>query len=137
VTDAHEPIEPAEPAVLTESQMVRQLRGKIAAREMQIAALGSVRRELAMRRAGVDLRSKIGKLFARTYQGEMTEAAIRAEATDIGLPSHRPQVLEEALEPVKDTPAPSTSSISTAFDRPWAAFGQRDAHGRLLPPEQS
>lgn len=39
----------------------------------------SAQRDLALYRAGVDVDSPMGKMFARSYEGEITEDAIKAE----------------------------------------------------------
>jgi hypothetical protein len=43
------------------------------------AELASAKRELAMLKAGVDLESPIGKLFAKAYDGDTAADAIKAE----------------------------------------------------------
>lgn len=43
------------------------------------------RRELAFVKAGVDTDSKLGKLLLKTYEGDLTTDAIKAEAAELGL----------------------------------------------------
>ena len=59
------------------------------------------RRELAFLKAGVDTDSKLGKLLLKTYDGELTLEAIRAEAQDLGIGgsgSTVTEVVEEEFE---------------------------------------
>ena len=44
----------------------------------------SLKRELAMAKAGIDTDTKLGKMFARSYDGELDIEAIRAEAREVG-----------------------------------------------------
>lgn len=45
----------------------------------------AAKRELAFLKAGVDTDSKLGKLMLKSYDGDLTVDAIKAEATDLGL----------------------------------------------------
>lgn len=71
-----------------EKPFVRMKREDIQALEQSAAAAKEVpqlQKELAMARAGVDTESKLGKMFFKTYEGDLTKEAIIAEATEIGL----------------------------------------------------
>lgn len=50
-----------------------------------LAEAEQARRELAFVKAGVDTDTKLGKLLLRTYDGELTVDAIKAEAAELGL----------------------------------------------------
>lgn len=50
----------------------------------QTEANTSLQRENAMLRAGIDLDSPLGAMFARAYEGELTKEAIVAAATEVG-----------------------------------------------------
>jgi hypothetical protein len=50
------------------------------------AELAATRRELAMLKAGVDLGSKLGRMFAKHYDGEVDAEAIRDEWSTIAPP---------------------------------------------------
>jgi hypothetical protein len=49
------------------------------------AEMEQMRRELAFAKAGIDTESKLGKMLFKTYDGELTNDAIKAEASEIGL----------------------------------------------------
>lgn len=61
--------------------------GKRASREAEIAKqeAAQAKRELALIKAGIDLESGTGKLFAKAYDGEATPEAIKAAAQEFGL----------------------------------------------------
>lgn len=44
----------------------------------------AAKRELAFVKAGVDTDTKIGKLLLKTYEGDLTSEAIKAEALELG-----------------------------------------------------
>ena len=71
-----------------EKPYVRMKREDIQAMEQAAQAAKQVpelQKELAMARAGIDTESKLGKMFFKTYEGELTKEAIAAEAQEIGL----------------------------------------------------
>lgn len=45
----------------------------------------ALKRELAFAKAGIDTDTKAGKMLLRSYEGELTADAIKAEAEEIGL----------------------------------------------------
>jgi hypothetical protein len=61
--------------------------GKRASREAEVAKQEAqqAKRELALIKAGIDLESGTGKLFAKAYDGEATPEAIKAAAQEFGL----------------------------------------------------
>lgn len=58
-----------------EAEQAKALQKELEAKERQIAFL----------QAGVDTNSKLGQMLMKTYEGEMSTDAIRAEAIEIGL----------------------------------------------------
>lgn len=61
-----------------------------------MAEAEQARRELAFVKAGVDTDSKLGKLLLRTYDGDLTVDAIKAEAAELGLFKSAP--VEDAVD---------------------------------------
>lgn len=60
------------------------------------AEADSARRELALLKAGIDLDSPQGKLFAKAYDGDFTVDAVKAAATEYGvIDAPKPQVPAE------------------------------------------
>jgi hypothetical protein len=69
-----------------DSQAIRNMRKRIKELEKNDTDAVSLKRENAMLRAGIDIDSKLGKMFLRTYEGDLSDIdAIKTEATEIGL----------------------------------------------------
>ena len=58
--------------------------------QASIAALG---RENALLRSGIDLESPLGQLFVKSYDGEWTAEALKAESARYGVPQKYPQTV--------------------------------------------
>jgi hypothetical protein len=56
----------------------------------------ALKRELAFAKAGIDTDSKAGKMLLKSYEGELTPEAIKAEAEEIGL--FKPQTAVASTE---------------------------------------
>ena len=109
-------------------QFVRKLEqeakaGKAAKREADEAKLeaSNAKRELAFMKAGIDLESPTGKLFAKAYDGETTLEAVRAAAGEYGLiPTSQTDEVKndlDALNRVAQASAGSTGAVApTALD---------------------
>lgn len=70
-----------------EAEQAKTLQKELEAKERQIAFL----------QAGVDTSTKLGQMLMKTYDGEMTPEAIKAEAADIGLVESSEQVVVEEV----------------------------------------
>lgn len=64
---------------------IRQLREKAKKADQMAAEMTTLKRDLAMARAGVNLDSPTGKLFYKAYDGEPTVEAVTAAASEYGL----------------------------------------------------
>lgn len=70
-----------------ENPNLRHIREKAERTEKAEAAEASLRREVAFLRAGIDTDSKLGALFQRSYEGDVTDVdALVAEAKELGVP---------------------------------------------------
>lgn len=67
-----------------ESAPIRELREQNKALQAELAEAAEAKRQLAFVRAGVDLDSKVGKLFYKAYDGELDAEALKAEASELG-----------------------------------------------------
>lgn len=92
------------------SEGFRQLReahkrSKAEAKEAREAAASAeaVKRENAMLRAGVDLDSPVGKLFAKGYDGELDPDAVKSAWSEIGV-TPTPSESQETVTEVDDGP---------------------------------
>ena len=109
-------------------QFVRKLEqeakaGKAAKREAEEAQreAANAKRELAFIKAGIDIESPTGKLFAKAYDGETTIDAVKAAASEYGLiPTSQTDDVKndlDALNRVSQASAGSTGVIApTALD---------------------
>jgi len=65
---------------------IRILRERAKSFDRAHAALEAAQRENATLRSGLDLESPIGQLFVKSYDGEWTAEALKAEAARYGVP---------------------------------------------------
>lgn len=123
--------------------------GKRASREAEIAKqeAAQAKRELALMKAGIDLESGTGKLFAKAYDGEATPEAIKAAAQEFGLvpTSQTTEVQNDlsAIDRISQASAGATGSVApTAIDEIRNAKSQEDiikvlqANGITISNEQ-
>jgi hypothetical protein len=67
------------------SAAMKQMRKRIRDLEKENKESAAARRELAFVKAGVDTESKVGKLFLRTFDGDLSDIdGIKVEAEDLG-----------------------------------------------------
>jgi hypothetical protein len=74
-----------EPSQNRDRKWIRDLEKRAKDAERVRAEADEARRELAFLKAGIDLDSPQGKLFAKAYDGEFTVDAVRASATEYGV----------------------------------------------------
>lgn len=74
-----------QPQQQQEPQWRKNLERKAKEAETAKAEAQAAKRELALLKAGIDLESPTGKLFAKAYDGEASVDAIKAAATEYGL----------------------------------------------------
>lgn len=123
--------------------------GKRASREAEIAKQEATqaKRELALMKAGIDLESGTGKLFAKAYDGEATPEAIKAAAQEFGLvpTSQTTEVQNDlsAIDRISQASAGATGTVApNAIDEIRNAKSQEDiikvlqANGITISNEQ-
>lgn len=86
--------------------------GKKAANE-----LAAAKRELAMHKAGIDLDSKAGRLFAKAYDGDSTVEAVKAAAAEYDLIT--PET--PAVDPTEVAAHDRIANASTGGEQPGEA----------------
>lgn len=74
-----------QPQQQQEPQWRKNLERKAKEADAAKAEAQAAKRELALLKAGIDLESPTGKLFAKAYDGEASVDAIKAAATEYGL----------------------------------------------------
>ena len=67
------------------SDNIRDLRQAADEGRKAKAEAEQARREIAFLRAGVDTESKLGAMFFKSYDGDLSTEAIKAEATELGM----------------------------------------------------
>lgn len=89
------------PAIRRMREAFRRQKAELAELRQNAEANDAVARENAFLKAGVDLNSPVGKLFARAYDGELDPAAIVTSAKDVGalLGNAATQVTDPELSP--------------------------------------
>lgn len=75
---------PDSPGIAEQRQHIEQLEADLAAERAKTEASSALERENAFLKAGVDLDSPVGTLFARAYDGELDIDAVRAAADPVG-----------------------------------------------------
>lgn len=126
-------------------QFVRKLEeeakaGKQAAKERDAvkAEAEAARRELAFLKAGIDVDSPTGKLFAKAYDGSADLDSVKAAASEYGLipTSQEPAIKDDlaALDRVSKASTGASAPIEpSVFDRIKEAGSKVDANGNLDP----
>lgn len=96
-----------QPQQQQEPQWRKNLERKAKEADAAKAEAQAAKRELALLKAGIDLESPTGKLFAKAYDGEASVDAIKSAATEYGL-------IGNESAPAASTPAPSVSNDELA-----------------------
>jgi hypothetical protein len=91
-----------------EPQWRKNLERKAKEADAAKAEAQAAKRELALLKAGIDLESPTGKLFAKAYDGEASVDAIKSAATEYGL------IGQESAPAAPTQSAPSVSSDELA-----------------------
>lgn len=96
---------------------LKNTRKKARQADAAMAERDAAKRELVLMKAGIDLETPHGRLFAKGYDGEITLDAVKAAATDYGL-----------LEPV--TPEPTAAELAAL--RQFDSAGQSGEGGQTV-----
>lgn len=102
--------------------------------EQQNADLQSAGRELAFLKAGIDTENGVGKLLAKTYDGELDPESIKSYAQEYGIGSDTTTTQQDGREQID--PAQQRMDSLRAQSRP-AGEGQRLSHKDWLSLNQS
>jgi peptidoglycan hydrolase-like protein with peptidoglycan-binding domain len=98
----------------TDPEWLKNTRKKARLADAAIAERDAAKRELMLMKAGIDLETPHGRLFAKGYDGEITVEAVKAAATDYGL-----------LTPTTPEPTPEELAALRQFD----SAGQAGSEG--------
>jgi phosphomannomutase len=94
---------------------LKQAKQDSKAKDAELSEAKAAQRELALMKAGIDTSSGAGKLFAKAYEGELTQEAITAQAEEYGLiaTSQTSEVKQELAQLGKVAQASSGSNPGT------------------------
>lgn len=97
-----------------DTPLVKQLRAELKARDKALREAGDARREVAFLKAGIDTSTKLGALFAKSYEGDLSDlAALKAEAVELGLIKGETPAPAEEPERAPDNSARERSDLAT------------------------
>jgi hypothetical protein len=127
-------------------QWRKKLEAEARAGREALARAETAERELAIRRAGIDLDSPTGKMFVDAYKGAADVEAVKAKAAEYGLTGTPQQStpnqltpeqeaayakMDQASQPPMGQPEESDQAYSALANlSPWGADGQLDPHGK-------
>lgn len=119
------------------SELVKKLRAELKDRNAKLADAEGAKRELAFVKAGIDTSTKLGQLFAKSFDGDVADIeAIKGEAKELGLiGSTEPSGTDTTAKPeVQD---PNTPPDTSASERSNLANGGTADDGSGVDPRQT
>lgn len=110
---------------------IKTLKGQVATGENAV-------RELAFRDAGIDTKSGVGKLLAKTYDGDLEPEAIGAFAKEHGIDvdetntssTEQPDPTQERMDDLRNASGPTGSGERLSKDD-WLALTKSDPQAAL------
>lgn len=118
---------------------LENLRGLASEGAKAAKRLEALERQQAFRDAGIDVSSKLGQMFVKSYDGELAADKIKEEAKSVGL------IKDEEAPAETETPTDQTNEQSTAEDsertqsaeRSGLASGAKSDDGSGVDPKQA
>lgn len=93
----------------------------------------SAKRELAFLKAGIDLNTPQGKLFAKAYDGEFTADAVKAAAEEYGvLEPAKPEIPREELDSFDRISRAGSVPSTISGDDPLAKINQAESPQEII-----
>jgi len=92
----------------------------------------AARRELAMLKAGIDLDTPQGKLFAKAYDGESTLDAVKKAAEEYGVIQAMNAIPAEELDAIDRVSRAGAVPSSTPMDDPLAALNNAETPDEII-----
>lgn len=87
-------------------KQIKEAQAKARALESEVATL---RRESAFREAGIDPKDPKARYFVKGYEGDLTAAAIKAEAEEAGILNSQPSTIPDEERAAQDAATAITS----------------------------
>lgn len=93
----------------------------------------SAKRELSFLKAGINLDTPQGKLFAKAYDGEFTVDAVRAAAEEYGvIESSKPEIPKEELDSLDRISRAGSVPSTVGMDDPFARINQAESPSEII-----
>lgn len=111
---------------------VRDLEKRAKGADSAKAEAEAARRELAMLKAGIDLDTPQGKLFAKAYDGESTLDAVKAAAEEYGVIQAMNAIPAEELDAIDRVSRAGAVPASTPMDDPFTALNNAETPDQII-----
>jgi hypothetical protein len=111
---------------------VRDLEKRAKGADTAKAEAEAARRELAMLKAGIDLETPQGKLFAKAYDGESTLDAVKAAAEEYGVIQAMNAIPAEELDAIDRVSRAGAVPASTPMDDPLTALNNAETPDEII-----
>lgn len=111
---------------------VRDLEKRAKGADTAKAEAEAARRELAMLKAGIDLETPQGKLFAKAYDGESTLDAVKAAAEEYGVIQAMNAIPAEELDAIDRVSRAGAVPTSTPMDDPLTALNNAETPDQII-----
>jgi hypothetical protein len=112
---------------------IRDLEKRAKSAESAKAEAEAAKKELSFMKAGINLDSPQGKLFAKAYDGEYSVEAVKAAAEEYGvIEASKPQIPNEELESLDRISRAGSIPSSVGLDDPFAKINQADSPQEII-----
>ncbi len=111
---------------------VRDLEKRAKGADTAKAEAEAAKRELAMLKAGINLDTPQGKLFAKAYDGESTLDAVKKAAEEYGVIEAMNAIPSEELEAIDRVSRAGSVPSSTPMDDPIAALRNAETPDAII-----
>lgn len=93
----------------------------------------SAKRELSFLKAGINLDSPQGKLFAKAYDGEFSVEAVRAAAEEYGvIESSKPEIPQEELDSLDRISRAGSVPSTIGMNDPLSRINQAESPAEII-----
>lgn len=133
--DLDESAEASEPAQdkSNDRKWVRDLEKRAKAADQAKAEAEAAKRELAFLKAGINLDTPQGKLFAKAYDGEFSAEAVKAAAEEYGvIQAAEQQIPKEELDAMDRMSRATATPASSSLDDPIALLNNAETPDQII-----
>lgn len=116
----------------SDRKWVRDLEKRAKEASTAKAEAESAKRELAMLKAGIDLDSPQGKLFAKAYDGESTADAVKRAAEEYGVIKVQEEIPVEELDAIDRVSRAGSAPSTLSIDDPFALMANAETPDQII-----